>query len=81
MALPHAPSSTGTVGASKMNRTPTGLCEASPQRAGPHVVGQAGWDAGDRLVGWVWWGDIYLLGSLAWAQPSGICLHDLIKPV
>lgn len=81
MPLPHTPSSTGTVRASKVDRTPAGLCEASSQRAGPSVVGRAGWDIGDRPAGRVWWGAIYLLGSLAWAQPSGICLHDLIKPV
>ena len=34
---------------------------------------------GYRLAGQLWWQVIYLLGSLAWTQPSGICLHDLIK--
>lgn len=58
-----------------------GLCGDRRSEGGARHLRGAGWDSGCRLAGQVWWGAICPLGSLAWAQACGVCLHDLIKSV
>ena len=86
LPLSRLPGPTGSLRAGKgitVARLPTsgGSVRTGAQKVGPGVVGHAAWDLGYRLAGQVWWGAICPLGSLAWAQPSGVCLHDLIKSV